>query len=36
MRKVAGRTPAPCIVRRAITGFEAELAAVRRQLDRRK
>jgi hypothetical protein len=35
LRKVAGRTPAPCVVRHAIQGFEAELAAVRRQLDRR-
>jgi hypothetical protein len=35
LRKVAGRTPAPSLVRRAIVGFEAELAAVRRQLDRR-
>jgi hypothetical protein len=36
LRKVAGRTPAPCLVRRAVVGFEAELAAVRRQLDLRK
>jgi hypothetical protein len=35
LRKVAGHTPAPCVVRRAIEGFEAELAAVRRQLARR-
>ena len=35
LRKVAGRTPAPSLVRRAIDGLEAELAAVRRQLDRR-
>ncbi|MGZ8633823.1 MAG: hypothetical protein ACXWZZ_08195 [Solirubrobacteraceae bacterium] len=34
LRKVGGRTPAPSLVRRAIVGFEAELAAVRRQLDR--
>ena len=36
LRKVAGRTPAPSLVRRAVAGFEAELAAVRRQLDRHK
>lgn len=36
LRKVAGgHTPAPSLVRRAIGGFEAEVAAVRRQLDRR-
>jgi hypothetical protein len=36
LRKVAGVTPAPCLVRRAIVGFEAELAAVRRQFDQRR
>jgi hypothetical protein len=36
LRKVAGHTPAPSLVRRAIVGLEAELAAVRRQLDRRQ
>ena len=36
LRKVAGLTPAPSLVRRAIVGLEAELAAVRRQLDRRE
>jgi hypothetical protein len=36
LRKVAGLTPAPSLVRRAIVGFESELAAVRRQFDRRK
>jgi hypothetical protein len=35
LRKVAGRTPAPRIIGGTIRGFDAELAAVRRQLDRR-
>ena len=33
LRKVAGRTPAPSLVRRAIVGWRPA-AAVRRQLDR--
>jgi hypothetical protein len=35
LRKVTGRTPAPRIISRALDGLEAELAAVRRQFDRR-